>query len=483
MSVATPGALQVASDERELQREGRELLFALHAAVRALRLYPLENQAVQNAVAELERVAGEILEREDEVSVRYVGDFFFVNDLRLRMDLASFATFGALGRTLARHEIGEVAILRGVARAEWISTLTLLLSEPGGEHPFAAFSERLVAVGVARLAFEERLPGDEKSDAGLSREVAKRTYAHTVAVVREVMGAKRMGKGVSLRLVKRAIQSIVDQVLNNETSIIGMTTLRDHDEYTFVHSVNVCIFSVALGKRLGFDKRELYELGLGALMHDVGKSRLPLEVMNKSTALDGREWEILKEHTTEGMLTLFGMGGLSEPPLRAMLTAYEHHMKIDLTGYPESRRPRKMGFFSRIVAIADGFDAATTERVYQRAPLQPDEVLRGMTSNPTRGFDPLLVRAFIGMTGIYPVGTLVVLDSYELAVVVAPNPDPRSSHLPIVRVIYDELGIPVDPPRLLDLSEPDSDTGAPMHRIIKTTDPERYGIHVGDYFV
>ncbi|CAN5139660.1 hypothetical protein BH20GEM2_BH20GEM2_21430 [soil metagenome] len=106
-----------------------------------------------------------------------------------------------------------------------------------------------------------------------------------------------------------------------------------------------------------------------------------------------------------------------------------------------------------------------------------------MTSNPTRGFDPLLVRAFIGMTGIYPVGTLVVLDSYELAVVVAPNPDPRSSHLPIVRVIYDELGIPVDPPRLLDLSEPDSDTGAPMHRIIKTTDPERYGIHVGDYFV
>ncbi len=478
---AHPGL--VTADDRGLQRRGRDLLFAVAAALRSLQLYPLENQTVVNALAELEGVTQELLGAEEQITVRFVGDFFFVNDLRLRIDLQSYATYGLVGRTLARHGIGELEVFRGVTIPEWTALLALVNAEPDPEDRFGAFMERLGRTAVLHLS----VGPDRESEPDLrddeARRMAKRAYAQTVAVAREVMGGLRMGKGVSLRPVKRAVQSIVDQVLTNETSIVGLTTLRDYDEYTFTHSVNVCIFSVALGKKLGLNKHQLYELGLGALLHDVGKVRMPLDLINKSGPLTHEEFEVLKEHPAEGLLSMFDMRGLAELPLRAMLMAYEHHMKIDQTGYPVSARPRDPSLFGRIVAVADGFDAATTKRSYQAQPWPPDRVLKEMRDNTARGFDPLLVKAFISMTGIYPVGSAVILDTFELAVVTARNPRPEALHQPIVQVIYDSMGVRVEPPRTLDLAETDPASGRPLRAIIKTTDPERYGIHVGDYFV
>jgi HD-GYP domain-containing protein (c-di-GMP phosphodiesterase class II) len=262
---------------------------------------------------------------------------------------------------------------------------------------------------------------------------------------------------------------------------MGMTALRDYDQYTFAHSVNVCIFSIALGKKLDLSRDDLYELGMGALMHDMGKVRLPIELTTKSGVLGQVEWELIREHPTEGLLALMELSRIGELPLRAMLMAYEHHMKIDQTGYPRSIRPREPSLFSRIVAIADGFDAATTKRTYQSDPWLPDAVLREMRDNSARGFDPLLVKAFISLTGFYPVGSVVILDSFELAVVIAPSTRPDRYNQPVVRIIFDEMGIPLSPPRTLDLTETDRETGAPLRTIIKTTDPERYGIDVRHY--
>jgi HD-GYP domain-containing protein (c-di-GMP phosphodiesterase class II) len=473
----------VSAEDRGLQRRGRDLLFAVAAALRSLQLYPLENQTVVHALAELEGTSQALLAAEEQLTIRYVGDFFFVNDLRLRIDLQSYATYGTVGRALQRHGIGELEVFQGATVPEWTALLALVNAEPDPEDRFGAFLERLGRTAVLHLS----VGPDRESEPDLrddeARRMAKRAYAQTVAVAREVMGGLRMGKGVSLRPVKRAVQSIVDQVLTNETSIVGLTTLRDYDEYTFTHSVNVCIFSVALGKKLGLDKHQLYELGLGALLHDVGKVRMPLELINKTGALSQEEFEVLKEHPAEGLLAMFEMRGLAELPLRAMLMAYEHHMKVDQTGYPVSARPRDPTLFGRIVAVADGFDAATTKRSYQAQPWPPDRVLKEMRDNPARGFDPLLVKAFISMTGIYPVGSAVILDTFELAVVTARNPLPEALHQPIVQVIFDSMGVRVEPAQTLDLAETDPASGKPLRTIIKTTDPERYGIHVGDYFV
>jgi HD-GYP domain-containing protein (c-di-GMP phosphodiesterase class II) len=480
---AAPHAGIAGTSEREVMHRGRDFLFAFATCLRSLQLYPMENQQVGKALAELESLVADLLALEEEVSIRYVGNFFFVNDLRLRVDLASYATFGTVGRALARHGIGHFDFFRGVQRVEWTAFLSVLLTEPADEDAFDVFSDRLTRSAVLHVAVGPLLESDAPADDDEARRLAKRTYAQSVAVAREVMTGLRMGRGMSLRPVKRAVQSIVDQVLSNETSLVGLTTLRDYDEYTFTHCVNVCIFSVALGKKLGFDKHQLYELGLSALMHDVGKIRMPHEVVNKSGPLTPDEARRMQEHPTEGVLVMFGMRGLSEVPLRAMLQAYEHHMKVDQTGYPRSVRPRTPTLFSRIVAVADGFDAATSKRSYQSQPWPPDQVLREMRDNPARGFDPMVVKAFISMTGIYPVGSVVILDTFELAVVCAPNPRPELLHQPVVRIIYDSMGVPVEPARTVDLSEVDAGTGKARRTIIKTTDPDRYGINVGEYFV
>jgi HD-GYP domain-containing protein (c-di-GMP phosphodiesterase class II) len=291
-----------------------------------------------------------------------------------------------------------------------------------------------------------------------------------------------MGRTPSVRRIKRAIQLIVDQVLENELSITGLTTLREYDEYTFTHSVNVSIFAVALGKRLGFDRLQLYDLGLSALMHDIGKARLDLALLHKEASLDEQEWRLMQAHPWLGALTLFRMRDGEELPWRAILAAHEHHMKVDLTGYPRNLRPRQLSIFSKVVAVADGFDAATTRRSYQTEPLSPAAVLQEMRDNPRRGMDPVIVKAFITLTGIYPVGTLVVLDTFELGVVHAPNASPEMISRPVVRIISDALGNLFHDGPLIDLAERDAE-GHFRRTIIKTADPERYGIRVGDYFV
>ncbi len=467
-----------------VQDLGRRVLTALHSAIRALKLYPLENEAVQQALDEVQSVVGEVLGAGDGFELRIVGEFFFLNDTRLRLDLSNFATFGNIAQALQNHGIGSLEVLPGVERSEWAPFLSLLLRDGGGDAPLDEFQRRLAGTPVQNI---EPAPEKDEGEPDLEDEDsmgrAKRTYAQSVRVAKDVLTDVRLGKAVNARKVKRAVQGIVDQVLSDEPSIITMTTLRDFDEYTFTHCVNVSIFSVVIGQRLGLDRLQLYELGLGALLHDVGKMRIDHEIITKPGGLDDDEWALLREHPTEGLLHLFQTGGYVDVPYRQMLMAYEHHMKIDLTGYPSNTRPRKPGLFSRIVAVADGFDAATSVRSYQHRPWGADQVLREMRENPKRGYDPLLVKVMITATGVFPIGTLVILDTLELAVVSETNPDPDKLHLPRVRIISDAMGAPLGTPLDWDLSTKDPETGSLSRTILKTTDPQKYGIRVSDYLI
>jgi len=473
--------------ETVLQPLGRSMVTAIYAAAKAFKFYPLENATVQNALDQLFRIVRRILEREESIQMRLVGDFMFLNEARLRLDLSDYVSFSYVAGLLRRHGIGQVNIDRGVERQHLVPFLSLLIEEAaGGEAAFESFLARLESSRAQNIDVD---PATEISDELVvedddrAKEAAKVTYFQSVHVAREVLTDARLGRAVNLRRVKRAVQSIVDQVLNNETSILGMTSLRDYDEYTFTHSVNVCIISLVIGQRLGLTKLQLYELGLGALFHDIGKQRIDAAIVTKASKLTNEEWAWMRRHPTEGMLALFWMRGLADVPYRAMLMAYEHHMKIDLSGYPKNKRERLPTLFSRVVQTADGFDAATSKRSYQHQPWTADEVLREMRENPKRGFDPLLVKALINATGVFPVGIAAILDTFELAVVVARNPDAKRLHQPVVKIISDPMGIMLAEPIVADLSEIDPETGKPRRSIIKTVDPERFGIRVGEYFL
>jgi len=465
------------------QEDGRRLLIALYGALSALKLYPVENETVQQALAELQTLVQRIARADGGTEVRVVGDFFFLNETRLRLDLSNFATFGSFASALHTHGIGAVEIDPEVGQSEWAPFLSMLLRKPSGEvDPFEGFMGRLASAPVRHIRVRSETEVENPQDDEEKLTAAKRTYAQSVKVAKDVLGDMRLGKAVNVRKVKRAVQGIVDQVLSNESSMITMTTLRDFDEYTFTHCVNVSIFSVIIGQRLGLERLQLYDLGLGALFHDIGKQRLDVDLVNKPGGLTDEEWLQLKEHPTDGLLLLFDMHGFFDAPYRQMLMAYEHHMKIDLSGYPANKRKREPTLFSRIVAVADAFDAGTSVRSYQYEPWPPDAVLQEMRDNPKRGFDPLLVKALITATGVYPVGTLVILDTHELAVVAQVNPNPELLHRPKVKVISDPVGLPLPEPKLLDLAEAD-ETGAARHQIIKTTDPQKYGIRVSDYLI
>lgn len=470
------------ADEAFFRGAGRDFLLAFYAALRNLRLYPVENVQVQRALDEVDATARALLDVDPDLEVRIAGEFIFVNGTRLRLGLDNYSTFSHILTTLRHCDVGAIYVNDSVARNEWQVFLSLVLSFAAREEPnkLSDLQQRMTAGGVVHISVDPILES-ELGDEEETKEIAKRTYEQSVAVTKEVVNSVRMGRTASVKKVKRAVQNIVDQVLQNEVSIVGLTTIRDYDEYTFTHSVNVCIFSVSVGKRLGLTKLQLYDLGLAALLHDVGKSRIPLEILNKTGALTDDEWRIMQAHPWLGVLTLFGLRGYGEIPYRGMIVAHEHHMKVDLTGYPKTIRPRELSLYSKIVAVADGFDAATSRRVYQTKPIQPDQVLREMWENRRRGYDPVLVKALINLLGIYPVGTCVILDSYEIAVVHAPNSDPAQLHRPMVRIVCTAEGTMLDPGPVVDLSE--RADGTFKRSIIKVINPAEYGINPSDYFV
>ena len=469
-----------------IRRSGRTFILAFYGALRAVKLYPVENAAVQKALEDVTQVAAEIIAHEQELEVRVSGEFIFLNSTRLRLDLENYASFSHILSVFRAAAIGVLNVAEGVGAREWLVFVSALQSSTRDATPpaerYFQITGKLEQAGVHGFTVGPPNEGDENEFHEKAKEAAKRTYAQSVAVTKDLINSVRMGKSANIKKIKRVVQSIVDQILNEETSLVGLTTIRDYDEYTFTHSVNVCIISVALGRRLGLTKLQLYDLGLAALFHDIGKSRVPLEILNKASGLTDDEWRQIAMHPWLGVLALFGVRGQQELPFRSMVVAYEHHMKADLTGYPRSIRPRVQSIFSKIVSVADGFDAATSRRAYQTDPLSPADVLKEMRDNPRRGMDPVVVKAFINMLGVYPVGTFVVLDTFELAIVHSVNPNPEKMSRPIVRVVTDDRGNVLIPGTLVDLAAQDA-SGAYLKTIIKTGDPEKYGIRVSDYFL
>ncbi len=474
--------------ETELRQSGRVFLVALYAALRSLKLYPVENDQVQRSLDELTRAADDLIQRESELEVRVAGRLLFINSTRLRLNLHNYASFSYVLATFRQAEVGIMSVAPGVDRREWQVFVSLMLSfaaRDSGPNKLSELREKLSLGGITHItvdppaASEGDLANEERQ-----KEVAKRTYERCIAITNELAESARMGRSASIKKVKRAVQGIVDQVLNNEVTLMGLTTIHDYDDYTFTHSVNVSIFSVSMGKRLGLSKLQLYDLGMSAFLHDVGKARIPKEVLNKTDKLTQDEWQSMQLHPTLGALTLSGFRGYGDIPYRSMIAAYEHHMGTNLKGYPKSLRPRELSVFSKIITVADVFDAATSHRVYRAGePLKPNEILKELLDDHERlGIDVALVKALINLLGIYPVGTCVILDTYEVAIVHGVNPDPAQIHRPLIRLIYTADGSRATDEHVIDLAETAAD-GSFERTIIKVTDPEKYQVNPGDYFL
>lgn len=217
--------------------------------------------------------------------------------------------------------------------------------------------------------------------------------------------------------IRKDVLSIIDCDLSKfETELMALISVRKYDEYTYLHCLNVARLSVQLGERLGFENQMLVDLGWAALLHDLGKLRVPLEILNKVKSFSADELAVMQSHPLESISTFSELQSVTIDGLRRLSAAFEHHQRYDLKGYPRVKSKLHLHPFSRIVAVTDTFDAMTTDRIYQRRVL-PDVALKIMSQGYGTIFDPLVLQAFITSMGAYPINTLVRLSDNRLAVV------------------------------------------------------------------
>jgi HD-GYP domain-containing protein (c-di-GMP phosphodiesterase class II) len=262
--------------------------------------------------------------------------------------------------------------------------------------------------------------------------------------------------------------------------LLGMATIKNYDEYTFNHSVNVSIYSLAMGKRLGFSIKSLTELGMTALLHDIGKSKIPKEVLNKPSTFDEGEWGIMKRHPLWGVEILLNLKQLGEINPRIVVGIFDHHLKSNFSGYPRLFRKKEVSLFGQIIQIADSYDAMTTPTIYRKVPFTPEQALAMMLKERGIHFDATFLKIFIGLVGIYPIGSLVLLNTHELGIVYRHNPNPKWIDRPkVLLVSRDEEGDAKK--EIVDLTEADR-RGDFKRWILKTLDPIKYHIDITKYF-
>lgn len=302
------------------------------------------------------------------------------------------------------------------------------------------------------------------------------TYAETIfhetsSLVKGFMEEVALGRAINVEIAKKAVAECVQSIIKSPDALMWLTQLKSRDEYTSQHSMNVCILSIALGRQLNLPSDELEELGLCGMMHDMGKMRIPLKILNKPDRFNDEELIIMRDHTTIGWRLLMSQSGM---PGSVIDTAYGHHERLDGKGYPRGLTAERIPFFTRIVTIVDMYDAIASDRVYKNGKTHL-EAIKIMTQASDDQLDSELVVKFIESLGIYPPGNIVEMTNGEVAVIIENNPEKKLK--PKVTLLLDQDKKRVKP-RLVDLAKVDLDSSGDGYRIKRMVRPEEYDVDV-----
>jgi HD-GYP domain-containing protein (c-di-GMP phosphodiesterase class II) len=275
-------------------------------------------------------------------------------------------------------------------------------------------------------------------------------------------------KGIAdLKKVTKSVNHIIDELLTNPKVLVNLTDIRSHDNYTFAHCTNVCVLSVLTGITLGLNQLQLKELGVGAILHDIGKITISKNILNKPAKLTDDEFALVKEHSTSGFELTRKIEGIST--LSAHIP-FQHHEKVDGTGYPRGLKGKEIHLYAKIAAVADVFDALVADRVYRHA-FSTHEASEVIAHGANVYFDKTITHAFLKNIAIFPIGSLVRLNTGEIAVVVDVN---RELHTrPIVKIISGPDKLAQGKGAELDLCKYPT---VLIEKLIKPEDPEYFQI-------
>ncbi|MEW6044951.1 MAG: HD domain-containing phosphohydrolase [Bacillota bacterium] len=306
----------------------------------------------------------------------------------------------------------------------------------------SAYIQRLHELGFSGAYVRDGVA----DDIPLDTPITEQTRAFAMAAVRQVVQELQQDSALPhLGKVRKAVNSILDDLLSHQGVMVGLTQVRATDDYTFAHSVDVGVMALIAGIAMGLSRPRLIDLGMGALLHDVGKTQVNRPILTKPGPLTPAESESMKLHTVYGFDMLRGRRDISAV---AAHVAYEHHERNDGSGYPRGLREAKIHPLAQVVAVVDVFDAMTSDRPYRRG-LPAHEAARYLTRTKGRLFSVVAVERFLARLPLYPTGTVVALNTGELALVIAQNSADRTR--PVVRLLAAPGGRPFKRPVDIDL--------------------------------
>lgn len=459
------------------ERITRGLINYLAVAMKTAQLHHLDNIAVLNAIKKFLAILNPLLS-EGAVTLELVGEFFHVDGSRVRYSMEYIFNYDFLVREFKKRDLGTIVFEEVLKENDIKGLLSALISSVFSETSFEKLFDTLEAIPNISIMELKRVKDDNVE---INRKkIVKKTYFNAVSLTKSISNRIGSGEKISLKKAKRVLESITNLIIEEESMLLGMTTIKDYDEYTYNHSVNVSILSITLGHRLGLSRKTLLDLGLSALLHDMGKIEVPKEILNKPIDFTEEDWEIIMKHPAWGALAVFRMKDIDKSSMSAFICAFEHHINYDLSGYPKLRKKIKQHLFSRIITISDQYDAMTSSRVYSRIPIPPDKALSIIVERGGTQLDPALMKIFINMIGTYPLGSLVMLDTNELGLVFESNPNPDFSNRPRLHILVDSKGNKTK--NTVDLMEKD-DKGNFKRNIVKTLDPNQYKVNLAEYLL
>ena len=439
-----------------------ELLRRFAASLRSSQLYSPGHPIIARNLETLSGAFQLLHSLQPSIVIGLVGEEVIVDD----MPMAKADTLGPFVRRLQQSGIERITVDRGVTVDEittFIEAVTTIDGRNVGpdSEPVETFPV-MPHIRVGRVTIAQRVEGSLTDMATI-----KRLYSDAVSVAGDVWDSAQSEGHPDATVARSMVDGLAQAVAQNRTALLALTTLKNYDNYTFTHMVNVSILTMGQARGLGIDGTLLREFGLAALMHDIGKVRTPIEILNKPDKLSDDEFTIMKRHVVDGAEIL---RMTPDVPALAPVVAFEHHLRMDGSGYPGRVTRTSLNVGTMLCSIADVYDAMRSQRNYQQS-FPTDRILAVLKRNDGQQFDQHLVRRFVQLIGIYPAGNIVRLNTGEIAVVMNVHaPDPYRPH---VRVLIGRDGRRLELPWDLNLWETSEDPQRPAS-VVAPLDPADY---------
>ena len=452
---------------RQTMDVGRDVILHIHAVLRVARFHAMDNDAALAALDRAYESLTNIFELQDEIEILYYAKDFYVNGHRVKSGDTVYELFAEFSTMLQSREIGSIHFPNLPTREGLKQFITIFYNAQPHEtdQPFKTISQELMDQQIQDITVTQYTPDNLDSLTAIDKATfIKQSYFRAVQVSRELYLLARRRKPLRLKHAKRSVQNFIDifDDANRHHSdlLLLLTGLKNWQGYLFNHSVNVTILAVGFARTLGLDRNELRDLGIAAMLADLGNVRVNSNILDSATEMTPEQETELQRHPGYGVACLSHVEEMDPALVMSSVVAMTHHLGEDRSGYPDKLNIQQ-ALFSQVIAICDAYDAMTTPRPWRAEPLPPPKAMETLANEAGTRFNPLLTKAFIHWLGLAPHGTLVALSSGEVGMVIGKEARLQGDDRLRIRVIMEANKKPAGN-RLMDVG---GDSGVSVEQL------------------